>query len=86
MAQPAPARAEIPTKSPQLRLVVPAQSSSAPRKTRGASISSVLAGTARTGTRGDDRVVLEVGCGITVYPPLQEGGRCRAVWQEDGER
>jgi len=86
MAHPAPARAEIPTKSPQLRLVTPAPPSSTPPKARGASISSILAGTARTGTRGDSRVVLEVGCGITVYPPLEDGGRWRAVWQEDWER
>src|ERR1700733_7255133 len=35
---------------------------------------------------GDDRVVLEVGYGITVYPPVEEGERWRAVWYEDGQR
>jgi hypothetical protein len=34
----------------------------------------------------DVRVVVEVECGITVYPAREEGGRWRAVWRENGER
>jgi hypothetical protein len=30
--------------------------------------------------------VIELECGITVYPARSEGGRWRAVWHEDGER
>jgi hypothetical protein len=30
--------------------------------------------------------VIELGCGITVYPARSEGGRWRAVWHEDGQR
>jgi integrase len=30
--------------------------------------------------------VIELECGITVYPARSEGGRWRAVWQEDGQR
>jgi integrase len=30
--------------------------------------------------------VIELECGITVYPAREEGGRWRAVWYEDGER
>jgi integrase len=34
----------------------------------------------------DVRVVVELECGITVYPAREEGGRWRAVWYENGER
>jgi hypothetical protein len=37
-------------------------------------------------TRGDDRVVVEVEGGITVYPARCAGDRWRAVWYEDGRR
>jgi tRNA(Phe) wybutosine-synthesizing methylase Tyw3 len=30
--------------------------------------------------------VIELECGITVYPARSEGGRWRAVWHEEGER
>ena len=30
--------------------------------------------------------VIELVCGITVYPARSEGGRWRAVWHEDWER
>ena len=36
-------------------------------------------------TRGEGEVI-ELECGITVYPPRIEGGRWRAVWYEAGER
>jgi hypothetical protein len=39
----------------------------------------------RTATRGGGEVI-EMGLGITVYPPRDEGGRWRAVWHKDGER
>jgi hypothetical protein len=46
----------------------------------------VLAGsTERAATRGDGEVI-ELECGITVYPARSESGRWRAVWHEDGER
>ena len=32
------------------------------------------------------RVVVELECGVTVYPAREEGGRWRAVWMEDGVR
>jgi hypothetical protein len=31
-------------------------------------------------------VVVDLGCGITVYPPRREGERWRAVWYEGGRR
>ena len=33
-----------------------------------------------------DRPVIELECGIAVYPARCEGGRWRAVWYEDGQR
>jgi hypothetical protein len=43
-------------------------------------------GTGRATTRGDGRVVVELECGITVYPARREGDRWRAVWHEGGRR
>jgi integrase len=34
----------------------------------------------------DARVVVELECGITVYPAREEGDRWRAAWKENGER
>ena len=39
----------------------------------------------RAATSGDGEVI-ELECGITVYPARCEGGRWRAVWHEDGQR
>jgi Phage integrase family len=45
-----------------------------------------VSGDTRKATRGDDRVVVEVGCGVVVYPARWEGDRWRAVWSENGRR
>jgi hypothetical protein len=45
-----------------------------------------VSGDTRKTTRGDDRVVVEVGCGVTVYPAREAGDRWRAVWYENGRR
>lgn len=37
-------------------------------------------------TDGDGRPVIEMACGITVYPAREEGDRWRAVWYVDGQR
>ncbi len=42
-------------------------------------------GTGRAATRGGGPVI-EMECGITVYPAREEQGRWRAVWHENGER
>jgi integrase len=42
-------------------------------------------GTGRDSSRGDGEVI-ELECGITVYPARSEGGRWRAVWYEAGVR
>jgi integrase len=86
----APSQSKIPTKTPQPpptasnRPGRPARGSS--RSRRAARPSSLLRGDARAATRGDDRVVVEVEGGVTVYPAREQGGRWRAVWYEDGVR
>ena len=41
---------------------------------------------ARESVRGSGRPVIELGCGITVYPPQQDGDPWRAVLMENGQR
>ena len=90
MAKKAPSQSKIPTKTPQPpptasnRPGRPARGSS--RSRRAARPSSLLRGDARAATRGDDRVVVEVEGGVTVYPAREQGGRWRAVWMENGVR
>ena len=45
----------------------------------------VAGGTGRAATRGGGPVI-ELECGITVYPAREEQGRWRAVWHENGQR
>ena len=90
MVPEAPRQSKIPTKTPQpastgaRRPVSPARR--APRSRRAAPPIALLRGDARAATRGDSRVVIELECGVTVYPARGEGGRWRAVWQENGVR
>jgi hypothetical protein len=44
----------------------------------------LAAGTGRNSARGGE--VIELECGITIYPARSEGGRWRAVWYEAGVR
>jgi hypothetical protein len=87
MTQTALAQAKIPTDSPQL----PRRGMARPADGRAGRASSsararVLAGsTGRESSRGGGEVI-ELECGITVYPARFAGGRWRAVWHEDGER
>jgi hypothetical protein len=54
--------------------------------TSGPARAKVLAtGSERESARGAGGVI-ELECGITVYPARSEGGRWRAVWYEAGER
>jgi len=77
MPQVSTARVKITTKSPQ-----PGRSGRPVGRTR----ASVLAvGTERSSSRGGGEVI-ELECGITVYPARSEGGRWRAVWCEAAER
>ena len=45
-----------------------------------------MSGDTRKATRGDDRVVVEFDCGVTVYPAREPGDRWRATWYENGHR
>ena len=84
MAQEAPLRSKIPTKSPQpARSAARAAGWAGPGRAVRRSI--FTGGTARAATRGG-RPVIELECGITVYPAREEQGRWRAVWHENGER
>src|ERR1700722_3602100 len=83
-------QSKIPTKNPQPARAGAGGSSSSvrggPRARRTAEPGALLRGGAREVTRGDGRVVVELECGVTVYPARVEGGRWRAVWYENGVR
>ena len=90
MAAGASPRSKIPTRNPQ-----PARSGArrhaspagdGPRSRRAARPGALLRGDTRAATRGDGRVVVELECGVTVYPARVAGGRWRAVWYENGQR
>ena len=86
MAQEAPERVKIPTEAPQLLHSGPARRVGRPKKGNRTARSWVIAsGTGRATTRGSGEVI-ELECGITVYPAREEHGRWRAVWYENGER
>ena len=86
MTQAAPAQTKIPTESPQPSRKRAAPAAGRPKKTSSPARARVLAGsTGRAATRGGGEVI-ELECGITVYPARSEGGWWRAVWTEAGER
>ena len=75
-------RTTVPTRSPQPDRGRPGRA----KKGGGSARPKVLAtGTGRDSTRGGDEVI-ELECGVTVYPARSEGGRWRAVWYEAGAR
>ncbi len=45
-----------------------------------------MSGDTRRAARGDDRGVVELDSGVTVYPGRERGDRWRAVWYENGRR
>jgi integrase len=86
MTQAASPRTKIPTKSPQPGRSAPGRPGSRARKPSSPARAAVLAaGTGRESTKGSGEVI-ELECGITVYPARSEGGRWRAVWYEAGQR
>ena len=78
MAHAAPVRTKIPTKNPQ-----PARAGAARPARQGRLVRS---GLPRPATRGDGNPVIELECGITVYPARKGQDRWRAVWYENGQR
>ena len=86
MTQTTPAQTKIPTESPQPSRQGAARAAGRPKKASSPARARVLAGSiGRAATRGGGEVI-EMECGITVYPARSEGGRWRAVWNEAGER
>ena len=78
---------KIPTKNPQpARERAAGRARGGPRSRRTPRPGVLQLGDARAATRGAGRVVVELECGITVYPARGEGDRWRAVWKEDGVR
>jgi integrase len=82
---------KIPTETPQPSAPTPSRAVGSPgsagaRSGRRARPGAQVRGDTRAATRGDDRVVVEVEGGITVYPARCAGDRWRAVWYEDGRR
>ena len=87
MAQSAPARAAAPTKSPQPARIGARRPGTKERAGR-LPAPAFPGGSSRAATRGEDRAVIELEFGITVYPPQPEpegtgkkngrlgGGRC----------
>jgi len=87
MAQAAFARTKIPTKSPQPPAALPCSLPVRRGRTalRHVSGTSPAERTARSAARGGGEVI-ELSCGVTVYPAREEEGRWRAVWYKDGQR
>src|SRR6185437_4198335 len=85
MPQAAAAVFKIPTVSPQLPRARARKAAAARRKTPSLNVIPVTGVETRPATRGDGEV-LELGYGISVYPPRGEGDRWRAVWLENGRR
>ena len=77
MAQEAPARTKIPTKSPQPARGGAARPAGRAKVGRIARGSVLASGTGRAATRGGGPVI-ELECGITVYPAREEQGRWRS--------
>ncbi len=75
----------VPTESPQPSRSRPGGALRARKSGVPARPKVIATGTGRDSTRGGDEVI-ELECGITVYPARSEGGRWRAVWYEAGAR
>jgi integrase len=86
MTQAPAAISKIPTESPQ---PTPRRAASSPGRLRRAPSTgrspALAGGIGRAATRGGGEVI-ELDCGITIYPARSEGGRWRAVWHEGDER
>jgi integrase len=91
MAQAPAAIVKIPTKIPQ---PVPDRPAKPPvavpatraKKTSGTSRGPVFASGSGSAARRGGGEVIELECGVTVYPARSERGRWRAVWHEAGQR
>jgi integrase len=85
MALIAPPKPKINTKTTQ-PLRDGAAGRAARRRNRATQGPARLSGDMRESVRGSGRVVVELECGIMVYPPQRDGEPWRAVWVENGRR
>ena len=81
MALAVPAKSKINTEITQ-----PAPNRASRRAGKGSRGAIRVAGDARESARDPGRAVIEVGCGIVVYPPEEAGVPWRAVFTENGRR
>ena len=87
MARVAPSRTKINTEVTQLASRQPSRRSPGPvQPGRPARRAARVGGDARGSVRDPGRRVVELDCGITVYPPEMEGEPWRAVFTENGKR
>ena len=87
MARVAPSRTKINTEVTQLASRQPSRRSPGPvQPGRPARRAARVGGDARGSVRDPGRRVVELDCGITVYPPETEGEPWRAVFIENGQR
>jgi hypothetical protein len=87
MVRAAPVRPKINTKTTQparVRAARPAGGRG--RAARPANALARVSGDARQSVRSSDRPVVQLGCGVVVYPSRGQGDVWRAVWVEDGRR
>ena len=85
MAQAAPTKSKINTEVTQPSRRSAAGTASARGKARGPAPARV-GGDTRASVRSSDRLVVDWGCGVTVYPPVGLGEPWRAVFTEGGRR
>src|SRR5271166_4621132 len=87
MAHVAPTKSKINTNPTQLACDRAAQRAPVGgKKSRGGRGPARVSGDTRESVRDSARVVVEVGCGILVYPPEEAGEPWRAVFTENGRR
>jgi co-chaperonin GroES (HSP10) len=84
MTQAPPEVVKIPAKSPQLVPGKAAKPSGRAKKAPAGRGQVLAVGNGRAATRGGAEVI-ELDCGITVYPARSGGGRWQAVGHEDGQ-
>ena len=86
MARVAPSRTKINTEVTQLASRQPSQRPLRRVRPGRPARPARVAGGARGSVRDPGRQVVELDCGITVYPPEAEGEPWRAVFTENGQR
>jgi hypothetical protein len=86
MAHAALARTKINTEVTQSARSRGTRSPAGPRKAGRPPGGPRVSGEARESARHPDRPVIELGCGIRVYPPEADGEPWRAVFTENGQR